>query len=244
MVAQPSFNLGGFVMAAPQRTISASEPRQKGKFAYLFFAQVLLLVLFPYMEKPGLPMILFRLLGALAFFAAVYAVSESRAQWIIALVLALPAGVLNVMFVFRSDPLIAVPTLVSSILFLGFTLLSILRAVLRSEKVTHDTIYGAISVYLLMAILWGVAYLLLETLQPGALSIDTTRHPNHRVDWSDCMFFSFITLATVGYGDIVPVTTHSRSLSILEAVSGTMYVAVLVARLVGLYSATKSESKR
>src|SRR5262245_45944738 len=168
-------------MAAPQPTISASAPRQTGKFAYVFFAQVLLLVLFPYMEKPGLPMILFRFLGAFAFFAAVYAVSERRAQWIAALALAIPASVLNVMFVFRSDPSIAVATLVSTILFLGFTLVSILRAVLRSGKVTHDTIYGAISVYLLMAIVWGVAYLLLETLQPGALSIDTTRHPNHRV---------------------------------------------------------------
>ena len=222
--------------AAPQPTISASAPRQRGKFSYLFFAQVLLLVLFPYMEKPGLPMILFRLLGALAFFAAVYAVSERRAQWITALILAVPAGVLNGIFAFRSDRQIAVPTLVATILFLAFTLVSLLRAVLRSQSITHDTIYGALSVYLLMAIVWGVAYLLVETLQPGALSIDTTRHPNHRVDWSDCMFFSFITLATVGYGDIVPVTAHSRSLSILEAVSGTMYVAVLVARLVGLYA--------
>jgi hypothetical protein len=230
-------------MAAPQPTVSTSTRGQKGKFSYLFFAQVLLLVLFPYMEKPGLPMILFRLLGGFAFFAGVYAVSETHRQWVTALILAVPASVLNGIFAFRSDSQIAVPTLVFTILFLGFTLVSLLRAVLRSERITHDTIYGALNVYLLMAIVWGVAYLLLETLQPGALSIDTTRHPNHRIDWFDCMFYSFITLTTVGYGDIVPITAHSRSLSILEAVSGTMYVAVLVARLVGLYSATKSESK-
>src|SRR5215472_6785103 len=114
-------------MAAPQPTISASAPRQRGKFSYLFFAQVLLLVLFPYMEKPGLPMILFRLLGAVPFFAAVYAVSESRAQWITALILALPAGVLNGVFAFRPDKQIAVPTLILTILFLGFTLVSLLR---------------------------------------------------------------------------------------------------------------------
>ena len=229
-------------MVAPQPSFVAHSSNHRGKFSYLFFVQVLLLVLFPYMEKPGLPMILFRLLGAVAFFAAVYAVSENRRQWITALILAIPAGVLNGIFALRTDSQIAVPTLVTTILFLGFTLVSLLRAVLRSRSVTLETIYGAINVYLLMAILWGIAYLLLETLQPGALSIDTTRHPNHRVDWSDCMFFSFITLATVGYGDVVPVTAHSRSLSILEAVSGTMYVAVLVARLVGLYSAAKSDS--
>ena len=125
---------------------------------------------------------------------------------------------------------------ICTILFLVFTLVSLLRAVVRSERITHDTIYGSLSVYLLMALAWGSAYLLLETLQPGALSMDRVRHPNHRIDWFDCMFYSFVTLTTIGYGDIVPVTAHSRSLSILEAVSGVLYVAVLVARLVGLYS--------
>jgi hypothetical protein len=91
-----------------------------------------------------------------------------------------------------------------------------------------------------MALLWGTAYLLLETIQPGALMLDTARHPNHHVDCFDCMYFSFVTLTSTGFGDMVPTTAHSRSLSILEAVSGIMYVAELVARLVGLYFSSKS----
>jgi len=108
--------------------------------------------------------------------------------------------------------------------------------------VTMDTIYGALSVYLLMAFIWGTAYMLLVILQPGALWLDSARHPNHQVDWADCMFYSFITLTTTGYGDIIPVTANSRSLAILEALSGTMYLAVLIARLVGLYAAPKSDA--
>ena len=61
------------------------------------------------------------------------------------------------------------------------------------------------------------------------------------MDWFDCMYYSYMTLTTLGYGDIVPMTAHARSVSILEAVSGVLYVAVLIARPVGLYSAARSE---
>jgi hypothetical protein len=223
-------------MAAPQPGLTASARRKQGKFFYLFLVQVLLIALFPYLNKPGLPTALFRLLGAVAFLAAVYAVSEKRVQWIIALFLAVPSAVLNVLFTLRPDLPIAVPGMIFTILFLAFTLFTLLRAVLRAEAVTPDTIYGALSVYLLMAFLWGVAYLLVENLHPGALSMDNVRHPNHNADWFDCMFYSFVTLTSLGYGDMVPVTAQSRSLSILEAVSGIMYIGVLVARLVGLYA--------
>jgi hypothetical protein len=130
--------------------------------------------------------------------------------------------------------------LIFTILFLALTLVSLLRAVARAERVTHDTIYGALSVYLLMAIAWAAAYSLLVTIHPGAIVMDAARHPNHGMDWSDCAFYSFVTLTSQGNGDIVAMTAQARSLSILEAVSGTMYVAVLVARLVGLYSSGKS----
>jgi ion channel len=214
---------------------------RRGKFFYLFLCQVLLLVLFPYLEQPGLPLVLFRLLGAAAFVSGVYAVSDRRAQWVAALALAIPAGVLNTIFAFRPDPRIAVPTLIFTILFLVFTLVSLLRAVVGSERVTSDTIYGALSVYLLTAIAWAAAYLLLVTVQPGAIVMDVARHPNHRMDWFDCVFYSFVTLTSLGYGDIVPMSAQARSLSILEAVSGIMYVAVLIARLVGLHAAVKSQ---
>jgi hypothetical protein len=227
----------------PTATTNQSFPHagwRPGKFFYLFLAQILLLVLFPYLEKPGLPVIVFRLLGAFAFTSAVYAVSDKPVQWITALCLMIPAALLNTLFVIRPERNIAVPALLSTILFLVFTTISLLRAVVRSRRITHDTIYGSLNVYLLMALAWGTAYLLLETLQPGALSIDAVRHPNHHLDWFDCMFYSFVTLTTIGYGDIVPITGQARSLSILEAVSGVMYVAVLIARLVGLQAVVRS----
>ena len=230
-------------MASPQSTLELAARKPPRKYAYLFFTLVLLMATFPYLDKPGLPSALFRLLSAIAFVAAVYAVSKKRAQWITALILACLAGSLNTIFAIHPDPTLAVPTLISTILFLGFTLVSLLRDVLRTRSVTLDTIYGAVTVYLLIAFLWGVSYLLLENLQPGALALNSTWHPNHKIDWNDCMFFSFVTLTSVGYGDMVPLTPQARSLSILEGVSGIMYVAVLIARLVGLYAAEKSHPR-
>lgn len=223
-----------------QITLENSSVIRQGKFCYVFLCQVLLLVLFPYLKQPGL-LVFLRLLVAVAFVSGVYAGSEKRAQWITALALAIPAVALNTALAFRPDAQIAVPMLIFTILFLVFTLVSLLRAVIRAERVTPDTIYGALSVYLLMAITWAAAYLLLVTIHPGAIVMDAARHPNHRMDWSDCVFYSFITLTSQGNGDLVPMTAQARSLSILEAVSGTMYVAILVARLVGLYSSGKSQ---
>lgn len=225
--------------ATAQLTITNFAHNTHGKFSYLFYAQVLLLVIFPFLEKPGLPLLLLRLLGATAFSAAVYAVSERRLQWIIGLGLALPAAVLNALSAFQPDPETTVPTQIITILFLAYTLVMVLRAVLRAQTVTLDTIYGALSVYLLIAFVFGAAFLLLETLHPSALAVNSVRSPNHQIDWSDCIFYSFVTLTSLGYGDIVPVISQSRSLSILEAVSGIMYVAILIARLVALYSTTK-----
>lgn len=210
----------------------------KGRFLYLFLAQVALIVLYPYVDTAGWPLIVFRLLSALTFVAALYAVCDVRRHWLTGLALALPAGIFNTIAALHPDAQIQFLGYACAFVFLLFTLVTLLRVVVCAREITSDTLYGAISVYLLMAIVWAFAYVMLSQLQPGALSADAARHPHHAIDWSDCIFFSFVTLTSTGYGDIAPVTAQARSLASLEAVSGTMYMAVLVARLVGVYSAT------
>lgn len=200
-------------MAAPTAIALISKRSKRSKFSYLFATQVLLVVLFPYLAKPGLSTVIFRIFSALAFVAAVYAVSDKRVQWITGLLLALLTAVLNTWVAFHpGSSARAALGLVSTLIFLGFTIIVLLRAVLRTEAVTRDTIYGALSVYFLMAFSWGIGYMLLETLQPGGLSMDAVRNPNHIVEWFDCMFYSFVTLTSLGYGDIVPISAQCRSL--------------------------------
>src|SRR5689334_2550107 len=224
-------------MTANFKLDSLNRARTRGKLVYLFVAQVAMLVLYPYFTTPGWTFVAFRVLSASAFMAGVYAVSDRRARWVTALVLAIPAVVLNSIAALSPNVHLAVPTLICSLLFLAFTLASLFRAVVRTEQVTQDTIYGALSVYMLMANVWAVMYLLLETLQPGAFAMGSM-HQGRVIEWSDCLFYSFVTLTSLGYGDIVPITAHARSLSVLEAICGIMYVAVLIARLVGVYTAS------
>jgi hypothetical protein len=97
--------------------------------------------------------------------------------------------------------------------------------------VTVHRILGAVAVYLLIGVIWAEAYDLVETIAPGALSVPAP-HPPH--DVAHFVYYSFATLTTVGYGDVVAVHPAARSLATLEAVVGQLYSAILVARLVGL----------
>src|SRR5271167_3801711 len=105
-------------MSGMQTTLENPSAIRHGKLFYVFASQVLLLVLFPYLTQPGLPLVLFRLLGAVALVSGVHAVSDKRAQWITALALAVPAVALNIVFAFRPNPQIVVPMLIVTILFL------------------------------------------------------------------------------------------------------------------------------
>lgn len=102
-------------MRIRQPIIAAAAKRQPGRFIDLFFAQLLLLIRFPYLETPSLPAALFRLLGVSALLSCVYAVSEKRAQCITALALALPAGILNTIYVLNPSARAAVPTLICTL---------------------------------------------------------------------------------------------------------------------------------
>ena len=195
--------------------------RRQGKFFYLFVAQVLLLAGFPFLDRPGVPTIFFRSLAIMAFLAGVYAVGERRAQRVIALGLATLAIVAVIIHTLLPYPRLMGPATLCTLTFLLFTLVSLLRAVLGTMEVTYDTIYGSLSVYLLMAMTWGTAYWLLVIFQPAALSIDPLRHSNHGIDFADCMFYSFVTLTSLG-ADIVAVSPQARSLTILENVSGVL----------------------
>lgn len=112
--------------------------------------------------------------------------------------------------------------------FFAFALYNILRAIL-AKHVSSDAIFGAICGYLLLGIIWGLLYYSLEISSPGAFRAAA----GEPIDRGTLGYYSFITLATVGYGDITPITPLARTLAWLEAVAGQFYLAILVAGLVG-----------
>jgi hypothetical protein len=106
----------------------------------------------------------------------------------------------------------------------------VLARTLRGGPITFHRLLGAVAAYLLLGVVWAHAYALVALLRPGALSGAVSPGDGAR----GFFYFSFVTLATVGYGDVLPVHPAARSLATLEAVTGTLYLAILLARLVSL----------
>jgi hypothetical protein len=124
-----------------------------------------------------------------------------------------------------------------SILMFCFLLISVLlHQVFRDGPVTKHRISGAVAVFLLIGITWTYIYLLISLLASGAFSFPptTTPHPNDPTLQSTLVYYSFVTLTTVGYGDTVPIHPVARMFAILEALIGMLYPATLLARLVSL----------
>jgi hypothetical protein len=102
---------------------------------------------------------------------------------------------------------------------------------------------ASIAAYLSLGLLWALAYHLIASLNPGAFAINVSQLPSQSMNGFASFYFSFTTLTTLGYGDITPVSRAARMLASLEAVTGTLYIAILIARLVAIYSSPKSDSR-
>jgi hypothetical protein len=174
---------------------------------------------------------------SLVLLVGVYAVSYDKRHFNIAISLMIPTIIINWVVLFLDIPFLILLFYILSIVFYGYTTITILINVLNSKKITHDTLFGAICVYLLIGITWGTIFSLIEFLSPGSFYIGAGRNIDNIINWSDSVYYSFVTLTTAGYGDITPITSHARSLSIIEVIIGVMYTAILIARFVGLYNA-------
>jgi len=169
--------------------------------------------------------------------AAAYALSERKHLFTIAIVLSvITILAATLLLVFPQQPVVVILEHGCVVVLIVFFSLSILGYVLRTGRVTIDRIFAAVSVYLLIGFAWTFAYAFLEDIQPDAFTNLIEMSPNANLARvMELRYFSFMTLTTVGYGDILPRSTTARTMAALEAVTGQIYLAVLVARLVGLH---------
>ena len=136
---------------------------------------------------------------------------------------------------------------VSSILFIAAAIFRVSRRVMGASVVTGDTIQGAIVIYLLIGALFSSIYILIEIVFPGSFLITNSAGKNVTLTVGGISrffgYFSMVTLTTLGYGDVIPVRDLSRSMTWVEAFFGQIYLAVTIARLVGIYIAQKTKNK-
>jgi hypothetical protein len=217
--------------------------RHEPNFLYLFAGMLLLLLGGPVVETMrGHSAVVFgqSALSAL-LLAGIWTLAPSRAAFRCGIVLvAASVGSTALAYVRPSTPL----TLASFTIAGAFCLLSVLlcmRYVLTRGRVTANHLLAAACVYLLLGVLWGLAYAAMSAVDPAAFrSADVTR----ALDVDDCLYFSFVTLTTTGYGDIVPADRLVRTLAYLEGAAGQLYAAILVALLVSRYVLPLSEQTR
>lgn len=117
--------------------------------------------------------------------------------------------------------------------------ISVLRHVLREDVVNKEIIAGSICIYLLFGIIWAMMYVFVEQMSPGSFILAFQNSPlvvdGGRPHFTVFLYFSFTTITTLGYGDILPITPTARSLTSLEAVTVVLYIGAFVARLISGY---------
>ena len=203
---------------------------------HLLVALLLLLIVRPFIEAEMMSVSLVDVLLTLTLVTAALATTEYLFQRIIVIgLVGLTMGI-RIATVDTSEPVWRIVSAGLTAAFLGYVTLAILRDVfLRSSAVSTDTICGALSAYLLLGFLWSFAYSILELAVPGSFDFSRTiDFDPGGAEFDRFIGFSFITLTTLGYGNIVPTTHQGDALASGEALVAQLYLTVLVARLVAL----------
>ena len=175
---------------------------------------------------------------SMVFISIVIAVSEKKYPFYVLLAFFVP--VIGSTWWVHFDPSLGVIIFdeISDILFIGYAFFLLLKFILKQDRVNADLIYAAIIGYLFIGVIWASAYSLLAHTYPASFSVDLADATDSRLVFT---YFSLVTLTTLGYGDITPLTDRAYAFTILEAVIGQIYLTVLIARLVGLHIAHSTD---
>lgn len=202
------------------------------RYGVLFFGLLLSLAVAPILDPLGFEMGTIEALLAMNLIAAVLALEPGpvRRAALAALAVALvtrPAAAW-----LDQESLSVASLAVWGVLALG-TVAGALRFALRGRSVGGEQIYAALSAYLLAGLFFGVLYWVMEQVAPGSLGGGAPA--GGKVRLTSTIYFSFVTLASLGYGDILPLSDPARGLAVVQVVGGQLYLAVMVARLVSAW---------
>jgi len=213
----------------PGREVGLWQAYTAHRYAILFYASLVMLIVLPIATWVGLPAKVIRLLMGACLLAAVMPNGTRRTR----IALAVGAVVLMaVRLVSESDDIpINAGLFVAVVGFTGLLAAAgALRFVVVTREVDSEIIYAALSTYLIAGLFFGQIYQGIERLWPGSMI-----SPNGFSEEA-AVYYSFVTLATLGYGDILPKSDLARGIAVFEVVGGQLFLAVMVARLIGLLS--------
>jgi hypothetical protein len=210
---------------------------KRSRFLLLLLALLAVFLASPFLDNSRLHAAYLLILFASIMLSAVHMTSEKVVQRIFALVI---GGAWLALSLWGLVGQYATPTIAANFLFLVFSVYvlgSVLGSVISRVDVDFDTLLAAVSAYLLIGLIWAVSYIVIHQLDPEAFHLI---HDEARPYFHQFLYFSLTTLTTLGYGDITALSPFAQIWATMEAVVGTLYMALLVARLVGMYQSQRS----
>ena len=203
----------------------------KGKFTIFFVCTILLSTLYPFFLINQISIICLHFLITLVLVAGIHLISQQKRLLFWGSMLGIFSIALTWSIFFFNNSIIAVLWSLCLFVFYIFITFNVLRLVAMSKRMTLDTILGAISGYFILAIAWGMLFFGLEKIYPGSFRFPAGSLPTPDV----FIYYAQTTISSVGFGDITPLTPIARSLSAFLGIAGQLYLAVLVAILIGVY---------
>jgi hypothetical protein len=222
-------------MLTPTKGFVVYEGRHRFSVAHLLVAIVAMFIVLPIADRIEYGRLVESVIFTILMLAAVSAVGGRRGALIIAALLAAPAILMR----WLSHIGLGLPTdvhLIAAVVFVAFVIWQLLRFVIAAPQVNAEVLCAAISVYLLFALAWSFIYTILWRGDPSALVFTNPVDSKAELRGFNALYYSVQVLTTITFGDILPVSNLARMLTLVEAVFGVFYLAILVARLVGLYS--------
>jgi hypothetical protein len=199
---------------------------------YLFVAVLALVMVVLLLEPTPRARIMLNVGNAFVVVAAVAAVGRTQLSFVIALLLAAPTLVFQQLAIDEGDSQFLLHSWAFGAALYASTIGYLLRYVFQRDVMTADKLYGAAAGYLMLGVLWAYLYAIANHLQPGSFAFGgAVASPL----FGDRLYFSFTTLTSTGFGDAVPLLRYARGLCVLEQLVGALFLAILIARLAGVY---------
>ncbi|MCK5668542.1 MAG: two pore domain potassium channel family protein [Gammaproteobacteria bacterium] len=205
---------------------------KRANFIYMLAALLAFLILSPLAQIffPQNAPVIINFAFTLTIVIGVWSLINDRKWFLFGLGLAAFSFLLSLLEFFYSSQFIYIASILVLLFFLINSLVLAIKHILFGPKIDLNKIVGSVTIYLLIGIIWALLYGLVEEVFTG--SFEGTHLAEDGSRFWDLIYFSFVTLTTLGYGDILPVNTYARTLAYMEAIVGQFYIAILVASLV------------
>ena len=206
----------------------------RNRFIYIILAIIAVLLVNPFIRPLGKTGYFFAtLLITMIPLASFHALNENRNRAIIILFICAPFVILDGINMFFTNRYLMVVAYSFGTILYFYIIVLLVRSLLSQRVITANLVYCAISIYLMIGIMWAGIYTVLEGISPHSFSGTS--------ETTDLLYFSFVTLTTVGFGDVAPLSILGKRLAVFEAAMGGIYMAIIIAMIVGRYMTLQAE---